>query len=265
MKSMKNTISILGLSIVLLTTGCGSDDEVGGKILGAKNPNRTLGEQVSFLFDEGSLSDKIDNAEDAVVNGATLTKDRKGNENSAYSFDGVNDYIEVTMKNPIAADSTMSISIWAKTTEYEARKTYTLFSKQGDFSLSTSNRVFTDPFSGDQYSENSVFYFIDAIDNYNLEASHTPEKDKWHHYAIVKNSLIIKIYIDGKLSHRQSLYGDFNDDGEKLYLGATFNKRSNGSSISESVNSYFKGDLDDFRLYNTALSEEEIKQLAEDK
>ena len=42
----------------------------------------------------GNANDASGNGNNGTVNGATLTTDRNGNANSAYSFDGNNDYIE---------------------------------------------------------------------------------------------------------------------------------------------------------------------------
>ena len=43
---------------------------------------------------DGNASDISGNGHHGVVNGATLSTDRNGNANKAYSFDGTNDYIE---------------------------------------------------------------------------------------------------------------------------------------------------------------------------
>ena len=42
---------------------------------------------------DGDATDSSGNGNDGTVNGATLTTDRHGEANRAYSFDGVNDYI----------------------------------------------------------------------------------------------------------------------------------------------------------------------------
>ena len=44
---------------------------------------------------DGDATDSSGNGNDGTVNGATLTTNRHGQANSAYSFDGVNDYIQV--------------------------------------------------------------------------------------------------------------------------------------------------------------------------
>lgn len=70
----------------------------------------------------------------------------------------------------------------------------------------------------------------------------------WHHFAVVNNLL----YIDGVLQENRS---DINNywlySGSMLEIG----NRSNGTSYP------WKGQISDFRVYATALSEEDIKEL----
>ena len=47
----------------------------------------------------GNANDQSGNGNNGTVNGATLTTDRNGNENSAYSFDGLNDFINTPTNN----------------------------------------------------------------------------------------------------------------------------------------------------------------------
>ena len=59
----------------------------------------------------GNANDLSINANNGTVNGATLTVDRYGNANKAYSFDGLNDYIEVLHSNSLNL-GIISISCW---------------------------------------------------------------------------------------------------------------------------------------------------------
>ena len=43
----------------------------------------------------GNANDESGNGNSGTVNGATLTTDKDGNENSAYSFDGSDDFIDI--------------------------------------------------------------------------------------------------------------------------------------------------------------------------
>jgi len=57
----------------------------------------TEGLVACYPFD-GNAMDASGNGNDGTVNGATLTEDRLGNADSAYNFDGVDDYIEIPTK-----------------------------------------------------------------------------------------------------------------------------------------------------------------------
>ena len=59
----------------------------------------------------GNANDQTPNGNNGTVNGATLTTDRFGNANSAYNFDGINDYIQINniVGNFGLSDFTISI------------------------------------------------------------------------------------------------------------------------------------------------------------
>ncbi len=68
---------------------------------------------VAYYPFNGNASDKSGNGNHGTVYGATLTKDRFGNTNSAYSFDGIDDYIMVDLSvslkfNPNTSSFTLS-------------------------------------------------------------------------------------------------------------------------------------------------------------
>ena len=48
----------------------------------------------------GNANDESGNGNNGMVNGATLTSDRFGNTNSAYNFNGMNDFITALHKTP---------------------------------------------------------------------------------------------------------------------------------------------------------------------
>jgi hypothetical protein len=61
----------------------------------------------------GNANDESGNGNNGTVNGATLTTDRNGVANSAYSFDGINDLI-IAGTNGIPITTAISISVWIK-------------------------------------------------------------------------------------------------------------------------------------------------------
>jgi hypothetical protein len=74
---------------------------------------------VAYYPFNGNANDQSGNGNHGTVFEATLTTDRFGNDNSAYSFDGVNDYISVNDTPELSGGSPLvkTVSIWFKTNE----------------------------------------------------------------------------------------------------------------------------------------------------
>ena len=70
----------------------------------------------------GNANDESGNGNNGTVNGATLTTDRFGNANSAYSFDGVDDYIQ-TNYTGISGSNSRSFSLWYFTNAFGPSQT----------------------------------------------------------------------------------------------------------------------------------------------
>ena len=69
---------------------------------------------VGYWGFNGNGNDQTGNGNNGAVNGATLTTDRNGNANSAYSFDGVSNYIRCT-NSGIVGNNSRTICFWVKT------------------------------------------------------------------------------------------------------------------------------------------------------
>ena len=72
------------------------------------NNSITSGLVAAYEF-SGNANDVSGNGNDGVVNGATPTADRFGNAGSAYSFDGLDDYINLGGQN---FGTALSLSVW---------------------------------------------------------------------------------------------------------------------------------------------------------
>ena len=68
---------------------------------------------VAYYPFDGNASDMSGNGNHGTVNGATLVPDKEGNENSAFYFDGVNDYIDLgKLGNFSSKIGTSTIHFW---------------------------------------------------------------------------------------------------------------------------------------------------------
>ena len=78
----------------------------------------------------------------------------------------------------------------------------------------------------------------------------------WHMYSIVFNKTNLKVFMDGKSIVNATMTQE---------LTSMIRQYSYIGKSSYSADSYFDGNISDFRIYSTALSAEDIKQLYESK
>ena len=84
--------------------------------LGQATTNLSQGLAAFYPFN-GNASDESGNNHPTSVNGALLTTDRFGQPNSAYNFDGINDYIALGQEIDIHSGNVFSVSVWIKSNE----------------------------------------------------------------------------------------------------------------------------------------------------
>ena len=200
---------------------------------------------VAYYPFNANANDESGNANNGNVNGATLTTDRFGNANSAYYFDGVSSYISIT-DNPnlnIQTGQSFSISFWAK---HDAQNNgiYMISKYKGSFG-EPSYGIGTGSY-GDSYS------WFEFTPSNGLENRGTIDlnDNNWHNITTVfKSGESVSIYVDGIL------------DISKIttYTGSIINTRNLTIGCGSNLAQFYKGSIDDVKIYDKALSETEIK------
>ena len=79
--------------------------------------NLSLGLAAYYPFN-GNANDESGNNNNPVFNNATLTADRFGSVNSAYHFNGKNNYIKILNSPSLNSKNTISLSVWVKPTGF---------------------------------------------------------------------------------------------------------------------------------------------------
>lgn len=223
------------------------------KLYESEKPTLKSGLVAYYPFNSNA-KDESGNGNNGNVNGATLTTDRFGNMGKAYSFEGVKNRIITTVKP--GSISEYSITGWINTS-----------SQNGAPFICNRGSAY----SG-QYSQTFLLnsagilqYGID-YDNVNIskKSNNTVNDGNWHFFAgtwtkqsgnIVSSD--IKLYIDGKLNDISS-----EDFGVAQSPILSPNNIVIGTYDSLGIWPYkFNGKLDDIRIYNRALSSDEITQL----
>lgn len=186
--------------------------------------------------------------------GATLTSDRFGNPNSAYSFNGTSDYIYVptaTGPNSLELPGSISISAWVQTTNYHMTGQEQIFWR-GNNSPAYDQYMFYTWGSniglrrdiGGGTTVTSLGYPTTGIDA------------TFHHFVVTFDVTtgMMRIYYDGGLvaSASHPGVGTYSTAGFFNVIGAV-NYMPSGQ--------YFYGKIDDIGVWNRPLSLCEVTQL----
>jgi hypothetical protein len=206
---------------------------------------------VAYYPFNGNANDESGNGNYGVVNGATLTTDRFGNSGKAYSFDGVNDYISCQNAGP-TGNPTVSSVFWIKTSQSSYGH---IIGYGNDAGSGTNYRIYL----GDNECSGSIVF--DTYDN--ALAQRDTHGDNWDCYAVIydgttgNNTSISKIYKNGNLLGNICFSVDNSTTNISNQYPIVFG-RYHGSIQT----GFYTGFLDDIRIYNRVLTQEEITYLA---
>jgi len=209
---------------------------------------------VAYYPFNGNALDESTNSNDATLNGVTLATDRFGNQNSAYDFDGVDDFMTVAHDNSINFDGyieSYSFSFWVNSSSPKLSDlAFRLFEKR-------ETGLGTEPYpviiggvlgTGDYSSQYVVFDGNPPSTNFT--SSGTEWDGAWHHIAFVvnNNSFDLKIYVDANLIGMVPLNLTASTaNPSDLLIGTNYNNLN-----------FYHGLMDDIRIYEDALTECEI-------
>jgi hypothetical protein len=200
---------------------------------------------VAYYPFNGNANDVSGNGNSGVVFGATLTEDRFGSPNSAYSFNGNSDYILVNDSPSLDINGGITLTGWRYITGNSlgriVRKVNTWGPPIGGYILSSAQDYINSELQLDTYPDIVIITRKDSIFQLNT----------WGFVAMTYDGQSVSLYYNGSRIHSYQVTGQINTNDNPLYIGS-----------SEGVE-YFAGKIDDVRIYNRALNESEIKNLYE--
>ncbi|MFT5817222.1 MAG: hypothetical protein ACI8UQ_001733 [Bacteroidia bacterium] len=186
-----------------------------------------------------SPNDESGNGYHGTRNGASLVSDRHGNAMSAYSFDGVNEYITLGSMTNSDFGQSYTQSCWIF-----------LYDTDGGGPIGSKGRPWATPRIVPQ--SNKVQLYADATGHTNAVIAETGSinPNVWYHFTFVKDSNSYLIYMNGVLA--DSVYDPFtiSPTNSAVYRIA-----------ASSPNFPFKGVIDDFAIWNRALNQFEISSV----
>jgi len=186
----------------------------------------------------GNANDESGNGNNGTPgSGVTLISDRFGTSNSAYDFNG---YGNISLLNlPTTGSSDFTITSWVKTNDLSVRKGIACWGQDS-------------PWQG-------TYFYVTANGNLKFDFAYNggPQSpsfiadNSWHFVGITCTNGLIQLYING-IASGASLQMSPNVNGANKALGA---------NIDNSANNNFIGSLDDFGIWNRALTPTEITNL----
>lgn len=203
----------------------------------------------------GNANDATGNAaNNGTVSGATLTTDRFGYPNAAYNFDGADDYIEAVADNMPIGDRT--ISLWFNADAGSIASNTPAALSYGGGACGTSLLMILN-------NINNAKYHVSGHCNTNLNefAYASLPENNWYNWVVTINNNTIKMFINGVLINTTSNFGTPTTvAGKDFFIGALINNNGLGR-LYPSGNYYFKGKLDDIKIFDGALTDAQVLDL----
>ncbi|MFC4261713.1 PKD domain-containing protein [Ferruginibacter yonginensis] len=220
---------------------------------------------IAYYPFNGNAKDETGNNNNAVFNNATLTSDKNGNAKSAYSFNGKNQYIRINNSSSLKNMTTqITISCNVKVNGFYKGKCHwnRIINKGSDYASGNYWLGFCDDaFSKSACVENipdethQTFHGSSFFEDWGSgKANAFVKTGIWYTVTYTCDGIYNKLYVDCQLidSWKATTNGVINN--EDLFFGKLDNPQ---------YPYWFNGVLDDVRIYNRALSSNEILELCE--
>lgn len=222
------------------------ETEVEDRSQGLENQNPIVHFDMDKLTD-GKIMNKADNREYPVAGNNVSLTDSVGSHGEALEFDGISNYIDLGTDYQVG--SSYTIAAWVKTAE-DANglsritcRSRTTVPGEKDLSLYIRNNGKLEH-QGTEWlasAENAVGF------------------GTWQHVAVVSDGMAMKLYVNGNVvKEENTASGDMSNTDVSLLIGAGWNK----DATAPFEDHMFKGAIDELRIYDTAVNDAEMKDLA---
>jgi len=201
------------------------------------------GDPVAFYPFSGNANDLSGMNNHGNVNGADLTTNRFGDLNSAYYFNGTSDNIRVPVSASLNFTDAITVSFWMNAAQ--------LFTDRETYPISHGNWV--NRWKISIINEQKIRWTVKSSDGIkDLDSKVKVTAATWYHVVGLYDGNNFEIYIDGAIDNHTTFSGAILTTNIDLMIGQTV----------PDVSQYnFKGVIDDVRIYDYALSVEDIAQL----
>lgn len=201
----------------------------------------------------GNAKDSTGNGNDGTEMGVSLAADRNSNANSCYFFDGADHYINVPADSTIQPKNAISVSAWLNTTD----KDYWNFAvcKRLNLAQEPGNSYFLGTTGAVQGGSTWQWSISSSTTQHFLVSNTLVEDSTWLHLVGTFDGDTLQLFLNG-----QSI-GSKVISNTTLSYSALSLRLGLGIPTSSGNKTAWKGYMDEIRIYERALSNDEIKFL----
>jgi len=195
---------------------------------------------VAYYPFNGNANDESGNGHNATANNATQTTDRFGNINSAYLFNGVSTYLQTDGTGLPLGNSNRTITCWVKLNSYSQYEAYMV----GYGGWGNMDSIYG--LSCHSYFNNKLMFsqWGDEITSTSIMSL-----NQWYLCCATNVGNSVNLYLNGNLETTGNI--EINTTQGDMLMGSCFYLGGH----------FLNGSLDDVRIYDRALSEQEIQAL----
>jgi hypothetical protein len=204
---------------------------------------------VAYYPFTGSANDASGNGNNGTVYGAVPTTNRFGVANSAYYFNGTTDYIQIGDISDLRMTNYLTVSAWIN--PVNTNEAQMIVSKEGEYWLATINGMLVCALAN---SNSTVFYEYFSTSQINTSL--------WTQVAMDFDQGALTLWVNGTAITNFSVssqIGRVTAIGHDLRIGDRQQQQLN--SGGQLYNEWFTGAIDDIRIYDIALSSNEVQEL----
>jgi hypothetical protein len=169
-----------------------------------------------------------------------------GKIGGALKFDGDGDFVKISGESDFDMADQITISTWIKVSQFD--KEWQAVIAKGDSAWRIQRNQ----------NEDSLEFACSGLKIPsgapwgNLHGKRSVNDGQWHHIAAIYDGSKMYLIINGDLDSSQPASGRINTNNAPVYIGGN----------SENTGRYWNGLIDDVRVYNYALTKEEVTALS---
>ncbi|MCB2199899.1 T9SS type A sorting domain-containing protein [bacterium] len=203
----------------------------------------TVGSNVGLWYLDGNGNDASGFENHGTVHGALPAGDNGGNPGLALAFDGEDDHVRIPVNPSLNFTEAMTINLWFRVNEHPDREAFII-----------SHGSWQNRWKVSIIPEQKVRWTVKrASATSDLDSDAAVLANHWYNLTVTYGDGDMAMYIDGELESSTSASGDITTSDIDLTIGQML-PGDNGYN--------FFGRINDVRIYNRVLQEEEIVELA---